>query len=112
MLLRKPYGKWDIIITDYKFKVIEKFDSNDAKCQDTRSMTGSVVYLNGALVTFRNSNQKIVSLLTTKAELNVAVIGVQDALFVKNRLKSLGLKIKLPLLASIDNVGAVDIDKN
>ena len=36
-------------------------------------------------------------------------MGVQDALFMKNTLKSLGLYIKLHILASIDNGGAVDI---
>ena len=83
-LFFKPYDNWDRVSTDYEFEVIVKMDSNYTKCQDTRrSMTGSVVYLNGALVTFRNSNQKMVSLLTTKAELNVAVMSVQDALFVK-----------------------------
>ena len=74
-----------------------------------RSMTESVVYLNGVLVMFRSSIQKTVSLLSTKAELNVAVMGKQDALFVKNIMKSLGLKVKLPTLASIDNSRAVDI---
>ena len=54
----------------------------------------------------------MVSLLSTKAELNVAVMGVQDALFVKNILKSFGLKVKLPTLASVDNSGAVDIGNN
>ena len=73
-------------------------------------MTGSVAYLNGAPVMCRSSTQK--TLLTTKAELNVAVMGVQDALFMKNILKSLWLKVKLSILASIDNSGAVDIDNN
>ena len=48
----------------------------------------------------------MVSLLNTKTELNAAVMGVQDALFVKNILKSLGLN---PILASIDNGQAVNI---
>ena len=47
-----------------------------------------------------------------KAELNTAVIGVQYAFFVKNILKSLRLKVKLPILASIDNGGAVDLGNN
>ena len=50
------------------------------------------------------------SLLTTKVELNAAVM--QDAVFMKNILKSLGLKVKLPILASIDNGRAVDIGNN
>ena len=56
------------------------------------------------------STQKMVSLLTTKAELNVAVMGVQDALFVRKILKL--LKVKLPILACIDNGRAVDIGNN
>ena len=36
-------------------------------------------------------------------------MGVQDALFVKNIRKSLGLKVKLPMLAIIDNGGVVGI---
>ena len=61
-------------------------------------MTKSVVYLNGVPVTFRSSTQKMVSLST--------VMSVQDALFMKNVLKSLGLKVKLPMVASIHNGGA------
>ena len=68
-------------------------------------MTGCVVYLNAVLLAFRSSTQKMMSLATTQAKLNVAVMGVQDALFVKNILKSLELKVKLPILASINNRG-------
>ena len=79
-----------------QIEVTVKTDSNYTKCPDTRrSMTGSVVYLNGVPVTFRSSTQKMVSLSTTEAELNAAVMGVQHALFMKNILKSLGLKVKL-----------------
>ena len=39
-------------------------------------------------------------------------MGVQDALFVKKILKSLRRKVKLPILASIGNGGAVDICNN
>ena len=52
------------------------------------------------------------SLLTTKAKLNAAVVGVQNALFLQNILKSIGLKVELPILASIDYGGAVDIGNN
>ena len=51
------------------------------------------------------------SLLTTKAVLNVAVVDVQDALFVKNILKLHRLKVKLTILASID-IGGADIGNN
>ena len=80
-----------------------------AQCLDTRrSMKGSVVYLNRVPVTFRSSTWKMVSLLTTKVELNATDMGVQDASFIKNTPKSIGLKGKLSSLASIDNGGTVD----
>ena len=80
-----------------------KTDSDYAKCLDKRSVTEIVVYLNGVPVIFKSSTQKMVSLSTTKAELNSAILDVQDALFVENILKSLRLKVKLPMLANIDN---------
>ena len=39
-------------------------------------------------------------------------MGVPDALFMENVLKLLGLKVKLPILASIHNGEAVDIGNN
>ena len=45
----------------------------------------------------------------TETEWNAAMMGVQNALFMRNILKSLGPKVKLPMLASIDNGGAGDI---
>ena len=66
-LLLKPHGILDGISVDYEFKVMVKTDSDYAKCMDTkRSMTGSVVYLKGVLVTLRSSTQKMVSFLTTR----------------------------------------------
>ena len=112
-LVLKPHVNWDGISTDYKFEVTVRTDSNYAKCPEMgKSITGSALFLNGMLVMFRSSTQKMVSLSTTKVELNAAVIGVQDALFVKNMLKSLELKFKSPILTSIDNGRAVDIGNN
>ena len=83
-LVLKPCGDWDGISMDYEFEVTVKMDSDYAKCPDTkRSIIVSVVYLNAAQVTFRSSTQQRVSLLATKVELNAAVMGVQDAWFMK-----------------------------
>ena len=43
----------------------------------------------------------MVSLSTTKVELNAAVMGVHGALFMKNILKSPKLKVKLPILIMV-----------
>ena len=73
----KPHGDWVTIGMDYKFEVTVKMDSVYAKCPGTRrSMTGSVVHLNGVPVMFRSSTQKKESLLTTKEKMNATVMGV------------------------------------
>ena len=49
----------------------------------------------------------------SKTEVGLAaVMDVQDASFVKNILKTFGLKVKLPILASIDSGRAIDISNN
>ena len=109
-LVLKLHGNLDGISMDYKFKVTVNTDSDYARCPNTIiSITGSVVYLNEMPVMFQCSNQKTVSLSTTKAELNAAVVGVEDALFVKKILKSLGLKVKLPILVSINSSRSADM---
>ena len=77
-LVLKPFSKWDGISTDYKCCPYRR-----------RSITGCVVYLNGATLRFGSSTQKVVNLSRAEAELNAEVMGVQDALFVRNILKSL-----------------------
>ena len=58
---------------------------------------------------FNSENGEFVN---NQMALNAAVMGVQDALFMNNILKSLGLKVKLCKLASIDNGRTVDIGNN
>ena len=111
-LVLKPYGDGDGIFTDYKFEVTVKTDSDYENCLDTRSVTENVVYLNGVPVTFRCSIQKNGEFVNYQSGNECSSIGVQDALFMKNILKSLGLKVKLPILASIDNSRALDIGNN
>ncbi len=44
---------------------------------------------------------------TTEAETYAGVTCVQDMLYMKNVLESLGLKVKLPMVLEMDNQGAV-----
>jgi hypothetical protein len=65
--------------------------------------------LEEAPVMHRSAMQKTVTLLSCKAELNAAVLCVQDMLYAKNLLESIGLKVKLPMVSEINNIGAVDL---
>ncbi len=57
----------------------------------------------------RSATQKTVALSSREAELNTAVLCVQDMLYAKNLLKSIGLKVKLPMVLDINNKRAVDL---
>ena len=56
----------------------------------------------------RSVTQKTVALSSCKAELNAAVLCVQDMMYQRNMLESIGLKVELPMILEMDNKGAVD----
>ncbi len=53
--------------------------------------------------------QKTVALSLCEAELSIAVLCVQDMVYAKNLLKSIGLEVKLPIVLEINNEGIVDL---
>ena len=56
--------------------------------------------------------QKFVTLSVTEAECVAATSCVQDMIYGKNFLESLGLKVELPMILEMDNKGGVDIFNN
>jgi hypothetical protein len=88
-------------------------DSDYAKePNDRHSVSGHVVYLEGAPAMFKSSTERTVSLSTTKAETYAGVTSVQDMLYMKNVLKSLRLRVKLPMVLEMDNQGALYLANN
>jgi hypothetical protein len=70
---------------------------------------GYMVFLRDAPVMHQSATQKTVTLSVTEAEINAVVLCVQDMLYAKNLIKSIRLKVKLPMILEINNKGAVDI---
>ena len=77
-----------------------------------KSISGLRVLLEGAPVMFKSSMQKSVALSVCEAEQTVKVLCTQDMLYVRNVLKSMVLKVKLPMTFEMDNMGAVDLANN
>ena len=112
-LLLKPNKKWDGKDRDFLFEITGKSDSDFAKCPTTRrSVSGWVTYLNGAPYVRKSKMQRFVTLSVTEAECVAATSCVQDMMYGKNFLESLGLKVKLPMTLYMDNKGGVDIFNN
>jgi hypothetical protein len=104
-----PERKWSGS-NDFQFKINGRSDSDYPKDTQTKhSISGYVVYLELAPVMHRSVTQKTVALSSCKAELNAAVLCVQDMIYGKNLLESVGLKDQLPMVLEMDNKGAVDL---
>jgi hypothetical protein len=111
-LMLKPNRKWSGS-QSHKFVISGHSDSDYAKePKDRLSVSGHLVYLEGAPAMFKSSTERKTSLSTTKAETYAGVTCVQDMLYMKNVLESLGLRVKLPMVLEMDNQEAVYLADN
>jgi hypothetical protein len=69
----------------------------EAQCLGTCDVSGR------GLAMFKSSTERTVSLSTTEAETYAGVTCVQDMLYMKNVLESLGLWFRLPMVLEMDN---------
>ena len=108
--LLKPTGEWNGRDRNYKFTVHGFSDSDYAKDPETRrSVSGYATFLNGAPVTAKSKMQDCVTLSVTEAELVAATNCVQDMIYTKKILESVGLQVELPMVLHVDNKGAKDL---
>jgi hypothetical protein len=88
-------------------------DSDFAGDSDTRkSVSGYIIYLNGAAISWRSKGQKSVSLSSTEAEYMAISEVAMEILYIVGILKFLDVAINYPIEVNVDNVGAVYLSKN
>ena len=88
-------------------------DSDFADDSDTRrSVSGFVIYLCGAAISWRSKGQKSVTLSSTEAEYMAVSELATEILYVAGILKFLGIPIEYPIIVNVDNIGAVYLAKN
>ena len=108
-----PVGNWDGIDKTFEFELEGLSDSDHGKDPETRrSVSGTKVRLNKALICARSRMQNCTALSVTEAEFVAAVDCAQDMLFAKQVLESMGLKVKTPMILKVDNKGACDLANN
>jgi len=111
-LVLNPTRKWDGN-KEHEFIISGRSDSDFAKdTQTQKSISGYRVLLEGAPVMFKSSTQNLIALSVCEAEQTAGVLCAQDMLYVQHILESLGLKVKLPMILEMDNIGAVDLANN
>jgi hypothetical protein len=108
----KPKGEWNGFLNE-TFEINGVSDSDYAKDMITQqSVSGHVVFLNEVLVSARSKMQECVTLSVTEAELMAVASCIQDMIYIKNIINSMGLKVKLPMEIRVDNKGAKDLVNN
>ena len=111
-MVLKPNGIWDGNPDTFEFVISGRSDSDYAKEESHKSVSGHRVILNSAPVMFKSGTQRIVALSVCEAKLYAGIACAQDMLYVKHVIESLGLKVKLPMIMEMDNKGAVDLANN
>jgi len=109
-----PDGVWNGKTNeDFLFEISGFSDSDYAKDISTRkSVSGYVVFLNNSLVTAKSKMQECITLSVTEAELIALVNCIQEMIYLKNLIESMGLRVKVPMKANVDNKGVRDLVNN
>ena len=74
-----------------------------------KSITGRLIYLNGALVGWNSKVMSGVTLSSTEVKYVYMSEGLKDLKFIYMSLKYLKMKVNLPMSLLIDNIGAIQM---
>ena len=88
-------------------------NSDYASDPDTRrSVSGFILYVHGVPISWRSKSQRTVTLSSSKAEWIAASEAVKEIMFVYQLVKTIGIKVSLPIIVRMDNIGAIFMSKN
>ena len=95
---------WDLIVFS---------DSNFAGDKETRiSVAGFILYLMGVPISWRSKGMKSVTLSSSEAEYIALSEAAKEVKFVYQLLSSMGVKVRLPIVIRVDNIGAIFMSEN
>jgi hypothetical protein len=77
-----------------------------------RSRTGYVFMMNGAAVSWKSQHQPTVALSTAEAEYMALTAAIQEAIFLRQLLDSMGVKQSEPTMIFEDNQACIALSKN
>ena len=96
------------IFKDNIWKLEELGDSDFANDKDTRySASGYIIYFCGFPVAWKSKSMKSVVLSTTEAEYVAVSEVVKEIKLLYQMLRSIEIKVTLPIKVHVDNVGAI-----
>ena len=102
-----PFGEenvWEIVCFS---------DSDYASDVETRiSVAGFILYVMGVPVSWKSKAMKAVTLSSLEAEYVAMSEAAKEVKFVYQLMTSVGLKVKLPIIIRVDNIGAIFMSGN
>ena len=101
------------IFNDGIWKLEALSDSDFANDKDTRYIVyGYIIYFCGVPVAWKSKSMKSVVLSTTEAEYVAVSEVVKEIKFLYQMLRSMEIKVPLPIKVQVDNVGAIWLANN
>ena len=101
------------IFNDGVWKLEALSDSDFANDKDTRySVYGYIIYFCGVPVAWKSKSMKSVVLSTTEPEYVAVSEVVKEIKFLYQMLRSMEIKVPLPIKVQVDNVGAIWLANN
>ena len=88
-------------------------DSDYAGDPNTRrSVSGYILFVKGVPVAWRSKAQRSVTLSSSEAEWISLSEAVKESIFILQLLEAMKIKVKLPVIVRVDNVGAIFMGTN
>ena len=102
-----------IDLIDDKWIIVAFSDSDFGGDKETRiSIAGFILYLMGVLISWQSKGQKSVTLSSSEAEYIALLEAAKEIKFVYQLLIGMGMKVKLPIVICVDNLGAIFMSEN
>ena len=88
-------------------------DSDWAGDKDTRlSTSGFIIFWMGVPIVWRSKAQRVVALSSSEAEYYALSEAAKEVKFIAQTAISMGLKVQLPIVVRVDNIGAIFMAEN
>ena len=88
-------------------------DSDYAGDKSTRiSVTGYILFFMGVPIIWKSKLERSITLSSLDAEYVALLEAAKEIKFVYQLLLSIGIKVKLPIIVRVDNIGAIFMSEN
>ena len=104
----KHYGTFALKSTAEYYSINAFCDSDYAGDYETRrSTSGYIIYINGSPIVWKSKGQERVAYSSTEAEYIAMSNACKEIMFIIQLMQQMNLKVTLPALLHVDNMGAI-----